>query len=63
MEYIWKKIGDALDWIKSWFGYKQAKTKKRKQSDVEIDLETELECSKLECKPECVCQETEKVAN
>ena len=61
MEYVWKKVGDALNWIISWFGYYIDPW----YSDVDCDLDCELECCKLECKTEqnCVCQEPEKVSN
>ena len=52
MEDVWKKVGDAWDWISSSFGYKQARTKKTKHSDIDVDLDSELEC---------VCEEPEKV--
>ena len=51
MEDVWKKVGDAWGWISSSFGYKPARTK-LKHSDIDIDLDSKLEC---------VCEEPEKV--
>ena len=51
MEDVWKKVGDAFGWISKSFGYKQARTK-IKHSDLDIDLDSKLEC---------VCEEPEKV--
>ena len=51
MEDVWKKVGDAFGWISKSFGYKQARTK-IKHSDLDIDLDSKLEC---------VCEDPEKV--
>ena len=51
MEDVWKKVGDAFGWISKSFGYKQARTQ-IKHSDLDIDLDSKLEC---------VCEEPEKV--
>ena len=59
MEYVWKKVGDASNWISSWFGYNIDSW----YSDIDCDLDCELECCKLDCKLECVCQEPEKVSD
>ena len=53
MEDVWKKVGDAFGWISKSFGYKQARTK-TKHSDLDIDLDSKLEC---------VCEEPEKVCS
>jgi len=52
MEDVWKKVGDAFGWISKSFGYKQART--RKHSDLDIDFDSKLEF---------VCEESEKVSS